>query len=168
MTHAMQDPEDRTDDLFEMGSGRSREQAQEDRDRPVWIQPGRPDPFRAAGVPDRLVLVLHREGMHFVGTLTTWEYHEILVHRPNGPDGHAHVVREMVVDTSTPRSTAVVVRMSQRPTAARLVAELVDVLRGMVSRLAGPDPNAPPRPVRRSVYASRPNDVQPPAGSMTE
>lgn len=131
-----------------------------DEDRPVWIAPGRPDPFRAAGVPDRLVLVLHREGRDYVGTLSTWEYHEVAVHRPIGPDGNPYVVREMVVDTSTPHSSDVLVRMLQRPTAARVVAQLVDVLRDMVPGLAGRDRRMPLRPARHGSDASSHNAAQ--------
>jgi hypothetical protein len=114
-----------------------------------------PDPFRAAGVPERLVLVLHREGLFYVGTLSTWEYHEIVVSRRDGPGAHAREVREMVVDTSRPHTVEVVVRMFERPTAARLVAELVGVLRGMVSGLAGRDRRMPVPPAGPSRYASR-------------
>jgi hypothetical protein len=121
-------------------------------DETVQLAKRRPDPFRAEGVPDRLVLVLHREGMHYVGTLSTWEYHEIVVSRVNPHDGKPEQAYEMVVDVARPHTVDVVVRMHQRPTAARVVAELVDVLRGMVSGLAGRDRRRPPR-------ASAPGDV---------
>jgi len=128
----------------------------------VELLPVRPDPFRAPGVPQRLVLVLHREGLYYVGTLSTWEYHEIVVTRTNPHDGKSEQAYEMVVDTSTPHTVDVLVRMYQRPTAARLVAELTDVLRGLVSTLAGRDRRMPPRPVRPGRDASSHNDAQPP------
>lgn len=107
----------------------------------TWIAPGRPDPFRAPGVPDRLVLVLHREGLHYVGKLSIWEYREIEVSRRTGPDQPREFIREMVVDVSMPHEVELHVQMSQRPTAARVVAELLDALRGKLSQLAGRDTN---------------------------
>jgi len=122
----------------------------------VWVERGRPDPFRAPGVPDRLVLVLHREGLHYVGKMSMWEYREIVVRRPNPDGGQSHDVCEMVVDASTSREVEIVVQMHQRPTAARLVAELVDVLRTKVGVLAGRDRTMPPgspRPPRIDIRA---------------
>lgn len=127
-------------------------------DGTVYLGPRKPDLFRAPGVPDRLVLVLNRDGLYYVGTLSTWEYHEIVVSRRDGPGVNARVVREMVVDTSRPHTTEVVVRMFERPTAARLVAELVGVLRGMISGLAGRDRRMPPRPAAPSQNVSRRDD----------
>lgn len=105
----------------------------------TWIERGRPDPFRAPGVPDRLVIVLHREGLHYVGRLTFWEYREIEVNR-RGLAGEPSVkVKEMVVDASMPHDFDLHVQMSTRPTAARVVDELVQVLRRNIGRLAGRD-----------------------------
>jgi len=126
-------------------------------------RPARPDLFRAPGVPDRLVLVLNREGLFYVGTLSTWEYHEIVVTRRDGPGADARLVREMVVDTSRPHTVEVVVRMFERPTAARLVAELVTVLRGMVSGLAGRDRRMPQPPARPGRVTSRRYENRPEA-----
>jgi hypothetical protein len=114
----------------------------------VWIARGRPDPFRAPGVPDRLVLVLNREGLHYVGKLVTWEYREIEVRRGDGTRGPAGTRREMVVDVSLPHEIPLLVQMRQRPTAARLVAELVDVLKACIGPLAGRDRRMPPGPAR--------------------
>jgi hypothetical protein len=134
-----------------------------DRDQTVWVKRGRPDPFRKPGVPDRLVLVLHREGMFYVGKLSTWEYHEIEIRRGDGTtEQHVDCV-EMVVDVSRPRVHDLVVRMYERPTAARLVAELVDVLRGMVGKLAAPPRMTVPPAPKGNQYASWPNDRRPPA-----
>ena len=121
----------------------------------VWLAGGRPDPFRAEGVPDRLVISLHREGLSYVGKLVTWEYRAIDVSRRGGPEGRVRVWREMVVDVSTPHEAEVLVQMYQRPTTARLVAELVTVLRGMISGLAGRDRRMPPRPAAQGEYDSR-------------
>jgi hypothetical protein len=109
----------------------------------VWIARGRPDPFRAPGVPDRLVLVLHREGLQYLGKLVTWEYQEIEVRAGGARPGMAGTRREMVVDVSLPHEIPLLVHMHQRPTAARLVAELVDVLKSLISPLAGRDRRLP-------------------------
>jgi hypothetical protein len=131
-------------------------------DDTVELDGGRvvPDPFRVAGVPQRLVLVVHRQGRFYVGTLTTWEYHEIIVHRTNPYDGKPEQAYEMVVDQSHPHTEEVVLGMSQRPTAAALVAELVETLRVMVPRLAGRARRMPPRPVKHYDDASRRHGVQ--------
>jgi hypothetical protein len=101
-------------------------------------------------VPDRLVLVLHREGFYYVGKLSTWEYHEIVVSRRDGPGADAREIREMVVDTSRPDTVDVVVRMYERPTAVKLISELVSVLRGMIPGLAGRARRRPPGPAQGS------------------
>jgi hypothetical protein len=115
----------------------------------VWISKSRPDPFRAPGVPDRLVLVLQREGLHYVGKLVTWEYRELEVRHGNGRHGQAGTRREMVVDVSMPHEIPLLVQMHQRPTAARLVAELVDVLKSCIGPLTGRDRRMPPGSPRR-------------------
>ena len=105
----------------------------------TWIQRGRPDPFRAPGVPDRLVIVLNREGLHYVGKLTFWEYREIEVSR-RGLAGEPSVkVPEMIVDASMPHHFDLHVQMSRRPTAARVVDELIQVLGSNMRRLMGLD-----------------------------
>lgn len=120
----------------------------------VQFSRGLRDPFRAVGVPDRLVISLHREGLLYVGRLITWEYREIEVSRRNGPGDRVHVDREMVVDAAYPREVDVVVRMYERPTAARVVAELVTVLRSLVSTLAGRDRRMPPHSAEQGRHAS--------------
>lgn len=137
-----------------------------DLDQVVRLRPGRPDPFRAPGVPERLVLVLHRDGLNYVGTISTWEYHAIDVTRRDGPGSHARVVREMIVDVSNPRSSRVVVRMTARPTAASLVGEVVETLRRMLPSLVGRGHDVRRRPAESDFDGSRHHEVQsPPAYS---
>lgn len=133
-----------------------------DLDQVVRLRPGRPDPFRAPGVPERLVLVLHRDGLNYVGTLSTWEYHAIDVTRRDGPGGDARVIREMIVDVSNPRSSRVVVRMTARPTAASLVGEVVETLRRMLPSLVGRSHDIRRRRAESDFDGSRPHEVQTP------